>query len=121
MQEWMLTQGKDLTTEEQTWMEQTCKLVSVMPPLSPPPRGLLMHPSTSTPLNQGVPNLPFMSTLSTESRLPHPNDLICQIFQTGRYPIPSFTSQYPRVMKHPSVATLMVPLSNPMKSGAVTG
>ncbi len=84
-------------------------------------KGVINTPIDVNALEPGSPSLPSMSTLSTESRLPRPNDLIRQIFQTGRYPIPSFTSQYPRVMKHPSVATLMVPPSDPMKSGTVTG
>src|SRR6266404_121198 len=67
LREWMLTQMADLTQMEQRWMKRTCKLISVMPPLPPPPRDLLgvtSCPSTSTLSNQEVPNLPYMSTLS---------------------------------------------------------
>src|SRR6267378_8428447 len=41
MREWILTPGAELTMMEQTWVEQTRKLVSVMPPLPPPPKGLV--------------------------------------------------------------------------------
>src|SRR6266404_5496796 len=115
IREWMLTPGTELTAMEQTWMEQTRKLVSVMPPLPPPPKGLETYPSTSTPLNQEFPNPPSTSTPSNTLHLPHPNDLIHQIFQTDRFPIPNFDSRSPRVTKHPSVAMLMVPPSDPMK------
>src|SRR6266404_568829 len=120
MREWMLTPGAELTVMEQTWVEQTRKLVSVMPPLPPPPKGSVIHPSTSTLLKQGAPNPPSMSTPSNTLQLPHPNNLIRQIFQTGRFPTPNFDSRSPRVAKHPSVATLMVPPSNPMKLEVVT-
>src|SRR6266404_7745362 len=115
MREWILTPGAELTIMEQTWVEQTRKLVSVMPPLPPPPKGLVTYPSTSTFLNQEVPNPPSMSTPSNTLHLPHLNNLIRQIFQTGRFPTPNFDSRSPRVAKHPSVATLMVPPSNPMR------
>src|SRR6267378_3854204 len=49
MREKMLTRGTELTKEEQTWMRQTRKLVSIMPPLPPPPGSLKsMCPPTST-------------------------------------------------------------------------
>src|SRR6266404_9227930 len=104
MREWMLTRGKDLTMKEQMWVIQTRKLVSVMPPLPPLPRELLTYPLTSTPSNQEAPNLPFMSMPANTPHLPHPNDLIRQIFRTSQFPTPNFDSQYPRVVKHPFVA-----------------
>src|SRR6266404_9236431 len=120
MREWILTPGAELTRMEQTWVAQTRKLISVMPSLPPPPKGLVTYPSTSTPLNQEVPNSPSMSTPSNTLHLPRPNDLIRQIFQTGRFPTPNFDSRSPRVAKHPSVATLMVPPSHHMKLEVVT-
>src|SRR6266404_3068433 len=120
MREWMLTQTGDLTREEQTWLKQTRRLVSVMPPLPSPPQGLTSYPSTSTPSNQEVPNPPSTSMPLIIPHLPNPNDLIRQIFPSGQLPIPNSISQYQRVMKPPFVATLMVPLSNPTKSEDVT-
>src|SRR6266404_3118272 len=121
MREWMLTQGADLTKMEQVWVEQTRKLVSVMPPLPPPPKSLTTaHSSTSMPLNQEVQNLPSMSTPSSASHLPSLHDLIHQIFPMDQLPTHSFVSPYQGVMKPPFVATLMVPPSDPMKLGIVT-
>src|SRR6266404_1665968 len=84
MREWMLTRGADLTTMEQTWVKRTRKLVSVMPPLPPPPKGPVTHPSTLMPSNQEVPNPPSMSAPLNTPHLPHPNDLTRQIFQTAQ-------------------------------------
>src|SRR6267378_1581621 len=113
MRAWMLTQGAELTKEEWAWVTQTRKLVSVMPPLPLPPG----KSSMSTTLHQEAPNP--LST-STPPNIPNPSNLMHQIFWTDQYPIPDFASRYPRVMKHPSVATLMVPPSDPMKSEVVT-
>src|SRR6266404_2443250 len=124
MQEWMLTQTADLTQMEQIWMKQTCRLVSVMPPLPSPPRDLLgvtSHPSTLTLLNQEVPSLPFMSTPSTTPHLLSLDNLTRQIFPLGQLPMLNFASQYQRVVKPPFVATLMVPPSDPMRLGIVAG
>src|SRR6266404_3557800 len=41
MREWMLMQTMNLTTTEQAWLKQTRRLVSVMPPLPPPPKDLV--------------------------------------------------------------------------------
>src|SRR6266404_3183258 len=120
MWEWMLMQTVNLTREERTWFKQTCKLVSVMPPLPLPPQGLTPYPSTLTLLNQGVPNPPSTLTPSTNPHLLSPNDLIRQIFPSGRLPTPNSISQYQRVMKPPFVATLMVPLSDPTKLEDIT-
>src|SRR6266404_331658 len=120
MREWMLTPGAELTRTEQTWVEQTRKLVSVMPPLPSPPKDLKIYPSTSTPSNQEVPSPPSMSTPLNTLRLPHPNDLIRQIFPMGRFPTPNFDYRSPGGMKRPSVAMLMVHPSDTKKSEVVT-
>src|SRR6266404_1166770 len=125
MWERILTQTANLTEIKQAWLEQTRKLVSVMPPLPPPPRdliqGVIPCPSTSTLLNLEVLDPPSMSTPSSIPHLPNPNDLIRQIFRLGQLPTPNSVSRCPRVMKHPFVATLMVPPSNPMKSEVAVG
>src|SRR6267378_2345240 len=101
MREWMLTQPANLTEQERAWLEQTRRLISVMPPLPSPPKNLLQgvipYPSTSMPLNLEAPSPPYMSTPSTESHLPTPNDLIRQILRMDRFPTPNFASQYPGV------------------------
>src|SRR6266404_3299386 len=119
----MLTQPAKLTEQERAWLEQTRWLISVMSPLPSPPKNLLQgvipYPSTSMPLNLEAPSPPYMLTPSTESHLPTPNNLIRQILRMDQFPTPNFTSQYPRVTKHPSVATLMVPPSEPVKLAVV--
>src|SRR6266404_1698822 len=84
MREWMLTQTMDLTRMEAAWLEQTRRLVSVMPPLPPPPKNLMgrvsPYPSTSMLSNLEVLNPPSTSTPSKTLHLPAPDDLIHQIF-----------------------------------------
>src|SRR6266404_2979800 len=119
MRERMLKPTGERTKREQSWMKRTHRLISIMPPLPPPPRnlqGVISYPSMSTLSSQGAPNLPSTLMLSTTFQPPNPDDLIHQIFPSGQLPTPNSVSWCQRVMKPPFVATLMVPLSDPMKS-----
>src|SRR6266404_5908400 len=90
MREWMLMQTMNLTTTEQAWLKQTRRLVSVMPPLPPPPKDLVPRVSPRSSMltlsNLEVQNPPSTLMLSNTLHLPAPNDLIRRIFPLGLLP-----------------------------------